>query len=253
MTDAELRLLRERGYHIERALFDDREVAELQNEADRLLTRTDLISQDNARCRWQPHYQTGELLFECFDPYFDISPVFVEYSRHPRLRELMGDVYGEPGHVCHNQFIYKPPGSKGYDLHQDYVGWPIFPKSFHTVAIALDTADEETGSIEVYTGCHRDGLMTPDDGHFHHLSADPFAGKLLVRLDLNPGDAAVFGCLLPHVSGPNRSPNRWRRTLFYCFNADSDGGDMRVRYYDYYHQWKREMAVEYGKPVLELR
>jgi hypothetical protein len=253
VTDAELQLLRDRGYHIERTLFDAREVAELQNESDRLLTRADLISQDNARCRWQPHHETGELLFECFDPYFDISPVFAEYSQHPRLRELMHKVYGEPGHVCHNQFIYKPPGSKGYDLHQDYVGWPIFPKSFHTVAIALDAADEETGSIEVYPGCHRDGLMTPDDGHFHHLSADQFAGKPLVRLDLNPGDAAVFGCLLPHVSGPNRSPNRWRRTLFYCFNADSDGGDMRARYYEYYHNWKRETAIEYGKPVLEFR
>jgi hypothetical protein len=253
VTDTELQSLRERGYHVERALFDTREVAELRSEADRLLTRTDLISPDNARCRWQPHCETGEPLFECFDPYFDISPLFAEYSRHPRLRALMHKIYGEEGHVCHNQFIFKPPGSKGYDLHQDYVGWPIFPKSFHTVAIALDAADDETGCIEAYAGCHRDGLLTPADGHFHQLSAERFAGKPLERLELAPGDAAVFGCLLPHVSGPNRSPNRWRRTLFYCFNADSDGGDMRTEYYEYYHQWKREIAVHHGKPVLEFR
>ncbi|HVX11778.1 MAG TPA: phytanoyl-CoA dioxygenase family protein [Pirellulales bacterium] len=253
MTDADLQGLRERGYHIERGLFDRDEVAELQCEADRLLTLTDLISRDNARCRWQPHYESGEMLFECFDPYFDISPFFAEFSQHPKLLEMVYKIYGEPGHVCHNQLIYKPPGSKGYDLHQDYIGWPIFPKSFHTVAIALDPSDEETGCIEAYAGCHQDGLLTPADNAFHHLSADRFVGKPCARLELEPGDAAVFGCLLPHVSGPNRSRDRWRRTLFYCFNAASDGGDMRLAYYEYYHQWKRDMAVEYGKPVLEFR
>lgn len=252
MTDAEMQLLRERGYHIERKLFKTDEIAELRQEADRLLTRTDLISQKNARCRWQAHFETGEMLFECFDPVFDISPLFAYYSRHPRLCQTMHRVYGEPAHVCHNQFIYKPPGSKGYDLHQDYVGWPIFPKSFHTVAIALDVADEETGCIEAYVGCHRDGLLTPADGHFHHLTADQFADKPRLRLELQPGDAAVFGCWLPHVSAPNRSRDRWRRTLFYCFNAASDGGDIRQQYYDYYQEWKRETAVEYGRPVLDF-
>lgn len=253
LNDHELDLLRDRGYHVERGLFDAREIAELQAEADRLLARTDLISQDNARCRWQPHYETGELLFECFDPYFDISPLFAAYSKHPRLTGMVHKIYGEPGRVCHNQFIYKPPGSKGYDLHQDYVSWPIFPKSFHTVAIALDAADEETGCIEVYEGGHLGGLLTPADGEFHQLEPEHIAGKKCVRLELAPGDAAVFGCLLPHASGANRSKNRWRRTLFYCFNADSDGGEMRQAYYEYYTGWKRELAVKYGKPVLELR
>lgn len=252
MTEADVQFLSERGYHIERRLFSAREVAELRDEADRLLTRTDLISQQNARCRWQPHYETGEMLFECFDPYFDISPLFARFARHPRLCDMMHRVYGEPAHVCHNQFIYKPPGSKGYDLHQDFVAWAIFPKSFHTVAIALDAADDETGCIEVYAGCHRGGLLTPDDGHFHLLSPDGFADKPREPLKLMPGDAAVFGCLLPHVSGPNRSRDRWRRTLFYCFNAHSDGGDIRQQYYDYYQQWKRQMAVEHGQPVLDF-
>lgn len=253
MNDSELQALGERGYHVERGLFNEAEVDLLRAEADRLLARKDLISQDNAHCRWQPHCETEELLFECFDPYFDISPLFAEYSQHPRLTDMVRKIYGEPGHVCHNQFIYKPPGSKGYTLHQDYVSWPIFPNSFHTVAIALDAADEETGCIEAYEGEHRRGLLTPEDGEFHQLKPEQFAGKQPVRLELAPGDAAVFGCLLPHVSSPNRSQDRWRRTLFYCFNAESDGGDMREAYYDYYAEWKRELAVKYGKPVLEFR
>lgn len=252
MTDADLVSLRERGFHVERGMFRALEIAELRREADRLLARTDLISQNNARCRWQAHRVTGEMLFDCFDPVYDISPVFAEYGRHPRLLELMAKVYGEPGHVCHNQLIYKPPGAKGYDLHQDYVGWPIFPKSFHTVAIALDASDEATGCIEVYAGCHLDGPLTAADGEFHLLSADRFAGKTPERLKLSPGDAAVFGCWLPHVSAPNHSRHRWRRTLFYCFNADSDGGDIRLAYYEYYHRWQREQAALHGAPVLEF-
>ena len=38
--------------------------------------RADLIATENIRCRWQPHVQTQECLFECFDPVIDISPVW---------------------------------------------------------------------------------------------------------------------------------------------------------------------------------
>jgi 2-aminoethylphosphonate dioxygenase len=252
MTPAELDAFQTQGFHIERGLFSEHELVLLRAEADRLLTRTDLISQQNSRCRWQPHLDSGEMLFECFDPYFDISPLFAKFAHHPRLREMMERIYGEPGHVCHNQFIYKPPGSKGYNLHQDYVSWPIFPKSFHTVAIALDPHDAETGCIQAYRGYHRNGLLTPADGEFHELTPDLFDPETVVPLELNSGDAAVFGCWLPHHSDGNRSHERWRRTLFYCWNADSDGGDMRVPYYEYYAGWKREMAAKWNKPVLEF-
>lgn len=247
LSARELSDFHERGYHIQRNLFDSNEVAELRREADRLLQRDDLISPDNMRCRWQPHYETGEMLFECFDPYFDLSPCFREYANHPHLTEMVRSLYGERGHVCHNQFIYKPPGSKGYSLHQDFIGWPIFPRSFMTVAIALDAADSETGCIEAFAGCHRAGYFGSADGEYHELSADQFDPNCLVRLELQPGDAAAFGCLLPHRSEPNTSPSRWRRTLFYCFNADSDGGEMREEYYSYYHNWKVENATQHGK------
>lgn len=252
MTPAELAAFHTEGYHVERGLFNTQELEIIRNEADRLLARTDLISEKNSRCRWNPHYETNEMLFDCFDPYFDLSPLLAEYAKHPRMNEMMRTIYGEPGHVCHNQLIFKQPGSKGYSLHQDYVSWPIFPKSFHTVAIALDGHDQQNGCIQAYRGYHRNRHLSPDDGAHHNLSPDMFDPASLTPLNLEPGDAVVFGCWLPHFSGNNQSRDRWRRTLFYCWNADSDGGEMREPYYEYYAGWKKEMAIQYGKPVLEF-
>jgi len=55
------------------------EMREADAEAKFLLSRTDLISTRNLRCRWQPIVETGECRFETFDPV--IGPV----SRLPRL------------------------------------------------------------------------------------------------------------------------------------------------------------------------
>ena len=129
---------RQEGYLIVRNLFSVEDIQEALEDAQRLTQRHDLIATENIRCRWQPHVKTQECLFECFDPVIDISPVCDRLAHDPRLLQVLGDLYGEEACLFKDKLIFKPPGAKGYDLHQDFIGWRDFPRSFLTALIAFD-------------------------------------------------------------------------------------------------------------------
>src|SRR5262249_14098860 len=134
-----------------------------------LLFRRELIDTANIRCRWQPHVETGECLFETFDPVIDLGPRCAAVATDARLLAALGDLYGEPAHLFKDKLIFKPPGAKGYDLHQDYISWDGFPRSFTTVLVPLDAADAENGCTRVWPGYHRAGYLSPLDGMYHSL------------------------------------------------------------------------------------
>jgi 2-aminoethylphosphonate dioxygenase len=245
LSAEQVRSYNDQGYLVVRGLLPDL-VAEADTEAEVLLQRRELIHSNNLRCRWQPHFQTGECLFETFDPVVDISPVCARVADDPRLLAVLGCLYGEPGCLFKDKLIFKPPGARGYGLHQDFIAWEGFPRSFITVLIPLDPSDRSNGCTEVYPGCHHNGCLAPEDGNYHELLPDCVAGMVSVPLELAPGDVAFFGCFTPHFSQPNRS-ERWRRQLYLSYNAHSDGGPQREQHYQQFHSWLRVKYAEYGK------
>jgi ectoine hydroxylase-related dioxygenase (phytanoyl-CoA dioxygenase family) len=236
----------QQGYAVIRRLFAESDIQEALEEADRLFQRRDLIASENIRCRWQPHVQTQECLFECFDPVIDIAPVCNRLAHDERLLQAIGELYGEKACLFKDKLIFKPPGAKGYDLHQDYIAWPNFPRTFLTAVIALDRTDTDNGCTVVYPGYQAQGCLSPEDGDYHPLSRELVDEARAVPLVLEPGDVAVFGCFTPHGSAPNRSA-RWRRQLYLSYNAFSDGGEQRQKHYDEFHVWLRKKYAEYGK------
>ena len=234
------------GFVIIRGVFSAERIAALAADAERVRGRTDLIDTDNIRCRWQNDADTGECRFDCFDPVIDLSATCERIARDPRLLEIVAAVYGEPACLFKDKLIFKSPGTLGYDLHQDYIGWESFPASFLTVVVAIDRADAESGATEVFSGYHSGGYLSPKDGQYHRLDAgavDPARG---VVLELDPGDIAIFSGYTPHRSGPNRS-GRWRRLLYLSYNAHGDGGDRRDRHYTEFRSWLQERYAEYGR------
>lgn len=236
----------EQGFLVLRGLYSPADLEQASDEADWLRGRTELISTRNLRCRFQTNVLTGECQFETFDPIVDIGPVCRRLAFDARLLSVLTQLYGDEPCLFKDKLIYKPPGVKGYGLHQDWIGWPGFPRSFLTVLLPLDDAAADNGCTEVFGGYHRNGSLSPEDGQYHELPpgiVEPWRGVLL---ELRRGDVAIFGGFTPHRSAPNRSP-RWRRQLYLSYNARNDGGDQRGKHYDEFHRWLRVKYAEYDK------
>jgi len=217
------------GYVILRDLFTASEMAELAAETECLSQREDLIDPFNLRCRYMPHHATGEPLFEVFDPVNDVAPVCRRFAHDPRIVDAVASIYGEPAALFKDKLIFKPPGAKGYDIHQDIpLSWADFPRSFLTVLIPIDPSDSANGCTQVYSGYH--GGFLSQDPNVYMLSPGAVDDSRRVDLILNPGDVAIFHGLTPHGSGPNRSDGM-RRAFFPSYNALSDGGDQRAAHY----------------------
>lgn len=229
------------GFVICAGLFTTAEVRQLSEEADRLLVeRGDLISPRNLRCRFQPDVTSGEPIFEVFDPVCDIGPVCAAIAEDRRIHAILTQLLGEPVCLFKDKLIYKPPGARGYDLHQDIPAtWPGFPQSFHTVLIAIDPMSTDNGCTVLYPAMHRRGFLATPGTNGYPLPDECVQGVDEVPLNLSPGDIAIFGGLVPHRSAPNRS-RRSRRALYLSYNAESDGGSMRDRHYREFHAWMRE-------------
>lgn len=234
------------GFLIVRQVFSPFELVGAVIECDQLLARRDLIDTANIRCRWQDHIVTKECLFECFDPVIDIGPVCETLARHGRILSILGQIYGEPAYLFKDKLIFKPPGAKGYDLHQDFIAWKDFPRSFTTVEIAIDPADRDNGCTEVFPEYHRQGCLSPEDGDYHSLPPETVDQHRAVPLQLQPGDIAIFGAFTPHRSSPNRT-ERWRRQLYLSYNSASDGGERRTEHYREFHAWLKVKYAQYGK------
>jgi hypothetical protein len=234
------------GFLIVRGLFTPEEIAAVAGEAETLAARKDLIDMRNLRCRWQPGCQDGECLFETFDPVIDLAPRCAGLARDPRLLAVLAELYGEPARLFKDKLIFKPPGARGYDLHQDFIAWPGFPRSFVTAVVAIDRCGTDNGCTVVFRGRHRDGCLSPEDGEYHPLPVETVDERDAVALELGPGDVAFFGCFMPHQSASNAS-GRWRRVLYLSYNAASDGGDRREQHYREFLAWLRKKYAEYGK------
>jgi hypothetical protein len=235
----------ERGFVVVRRFFDTGVMQQLDWEARDLWSDARrLVSPLNLRCRYQPHHATGEKLFECFDPVTDIAPGMDRAAHDERLLELLGAIYGQRAHLFKDKLIFKPAGAMGYPLHQDYISWRSFPRSFLTVLVPLDAAHEGNGCTVVYERYHRDGLLTPADGQFHPTPRELVCESRRQALVMEPGDIAIFHGFTPHESSPNRSSSP-RRQLYLSYNADDDGGDQRAAHYAEFHRW---LQAKYPKP-----
>jgi ectoine hydroxylase-related dioxygenase (phytanoyl-CoA dioxygenase family) len=241
LSHSQVNAYQEEGFLILRSVFSATTVEALGKEVDEIARQhRDRIDAKNMRVRFKPDTQTGEPIFEVFDPIADLSPIAYRMAHDERVLNILHDLYGEPAVLFKEKLIYKPPRSLGATLHQDWIAWPGFPESFLTVLVAIDPFTAEAGATEVYPGLHRRGYLSTKDGQHHYLEHDSL-GVSPVPLLLYPGDVAIFGCFAPHRSAPNNSSTS-RRGYFMSYNALSDGGDQYEKHYREFHDWIRRKA-----------
>jgi ectoine hydroxylase-related dioxygenase (phytanoyl-CoA dioxygenase family) len=250
LGEDQLQAWRDDGYLVFPDFFPADQIAAAAAEADQLLERhRALIDVHNLRTRFLPNVVAGGDQFECFDPVIDLSLECHRLALDPRLLAALGALYGEAACLFKDKLVYKPPGVKGYDLHQDYTPWASFPRSFLTLLIPLDPVDLDNGCTEVFPGYHKNGLLAGPGKPTYPLPPDAVDESRAVPLILNPGDVAVFDGFTPHRSAPNRSL-RWRRQFFPSYNKLSDGGHQRPQHYAEFRNWLKKKYEDYGKTGL---
>lgn len=143
----------------------------------------------------------------------DLDPVFARFSRQPRLAELVGTLGTSQPLLVQSMYIFKQPRIGGeVTAHQDHSFLWTDPPSALGLWFALEDATADNGCLWARPGGHTE----PPRRRFHRAPGGGTAFEVLdprelpldgmVPLEAPRGTCIVLHGLLPHRSGPNRSP-----------------------------------------------
>ncbi|OOZ16983.1 hypothetical protein BOW28_08290 [Solemya velum gill symbiont] len=166
----------------------------------------------------------GRLVRDRLDPLSRISEVFKELSNNNAITSIVSNLFDGDCHLFKDKLIYKPPGTTGYLLHQDYTRYSFtgIPASdILSVMIPTDPATEQSGAITIFSG-YTDKILPAPPGDPY--AADPSAVNLDegIMIELEPGDLLLFHSAAPHLSGPNLTHHP-KRAAFITYNHGKYG------------------------------
>jgi len=155
-------------------------------------------------------------------------------------------------------FFFCKPGNNlenGSTWHQDnYAGKAPFG-SYLNLALVLDDADEENGSLMIIPGSHKLGdlpcnpkanFAVDESGRLYNSS--PVGNNCEIPKDLpvlqlkyEKGDVLCVHGHLIHKADKNQHLTRWRRVMYFVYNNDGD---------PFWPGWtaKRELLDRYDSP-----
>lgn len=158
----------------------------------------------------------------------DLDPVFDQFSRGPALAELAHALGLAQALIWQSMYIFKQPGIGGeVRWHQDATFFDTTPISVTTFWFALEDATLANGCLWVEPGGHRGPLRerfvrNGRGASMEKLDATPWPdASSAVPLEVAAGSLVVFHGLLPHYSGPNRSPDSRHAYTLHATHADS--------------------------------
>jgi ectoine hydroxylase-related dioxygenase (phytanoyl-CoA dioxygenase family) len=150
-------------------------------------------------------------------------PEVLPWSCHPRLAELAARLLGvEAIRMWHDQALYKEPGGRRTDPHQDQPYWPMREPSTITAWVPFQDVDRHNGGMAFYPGSHRIGLKRFVDIFGDEEPEDIGRDELLagidpVHVEVPAGAVSFHHGLTAHFAEPNRSPELRRvHTVIYC-------------------------------------
>lgn len=145
----------------------------------------------------------------------DLDPVFARFSRQPALAQLVSELGVVEPQLIQSMYIFKQPRIGGEVVyHQDATFLYTEPLGVIGLWFALQDANEDNGCLYTVPGSHRRGLgrrfRRSASGGVEFEELDPRPLDLLaadeIPLCAKQGTLVVLHGLLPHRSGPNRSP-----------------------------------------------
>lgn len=137
-----------------------------------------------------------------------------------RVTEMMGPVFG-----AQSMFYFKPPTARGQALHQDNLFLQAHPETCIAAWIAIDDCDGENGGLKMVPGSHKYELVCPEEADqsesFTNAEIKLPNGMTAEQTELEAGDVLFFHGSMVHGSGPNRSADRFRRSLIFHYVPQS--------------------------------
>jgi len=184
----------------------DRAVADRKRNDHRSLEEKSLYEQSFMQCinLWEDHPGVLRLTF-----HRAIAAAAAKLIGVPRLR------------LWHDQALYKEPGGRFTEPHQDQPYWPMDEIDTLTAWIPFDGSTRESGCMGYVPGSHRVGLrrfvniFTADES-VKILEDEKIAGVAPVFVEVPHGGVAFHHGLTVHLAKPNKSA-RMRRvhTMIY--------------------------------------
>jgi len=220
------------GYLHVPQVFTQAEVASFQQESDRLTTSLTFKDTPGVPLRTT---LSGERIRDRLDPVMAHSPVFRAVAQDARIQRWVSAILQDQAYLFKDKLILKPPGTAGYELHQDYAYYrqtELPPDAIVSVQISLDAACAKNGSIIFYPHLHHRTLPAPQG---NPLDVDPAAvhNKPRHATDTAAGDIVLFHSLTPHCSEFNQTLAA-RRTLYLTYSGCRYGN----QYTNYYQKRK---------------
>ncbi|MGY6501357.1 MAG: phytanoyl-CoA dioxygenase family protein [Acidimicrobiales bacterium] len=158
----------------------------------------------------------------------DLDPVFAEFSHSPALGEVARGVGMVDPVLLQSMYIFKQPNIGGeVTCHTDHTFLWTDPLSVTGFWFALEDATTENGCLYALPGGHRLPAKkrfrraTGGGTDFEVFDDTEYPLEGIVPLEAAAGTLVVLHGLLPHLSGPNRSPRSRHAYTLHAVEADA--------------------------------
>lgn len=203
-----------------RALLSPEEVAEIRDVFMEQVARDRSVGHDDHLPENDPLALFPRLVHPHRRPELEVGKLSRRWMLDPRIMsrvtELMGPVF-----AAQSMFYFKPPTARGQAMHQDNLFLQAHPETCLAVWIAVDDCDGENGGLKMVPGSHRYELVCPEEAdQSESFTKDEIKlpdGMVAEQTEMKAGDVLFFHGSMVHGSGPNRSADRFRRSLIFHY------------------------------------
>jgi len=241
LTEEHLRVFARDGYLVVPAMFDADEMKSISSWVDEVQSWPEA---QGGAWKYFENTEDGLRLLSRVERIVKFHSEFRELTASNRMLGACAQLFGEPAVLFKDKINFKLPGAGGFDLHQDVqAGWNRYGSLHITVSVAIDSADLESGCLELVGGLHSRGLLGSE---WEPLTEDHIKGANLAPIKAQPGDAVFFDSYAPHRSGPNRSQQQ-RRLLYVTYGKAADGDQMEKYYQDKFENYPPDIERQQGR------
>ena len=184
---------------------------------------------------------------QCMNLWED-HPEVAPLTFHQRIGQAAAELLGVPAlRLWHDQALYKEPGGRETDAHQDHPYWPIKETASVTAWIPFAGSTIASGAMGYIPGSHRVGMRKFVNIFFGEpldiLNEPEIAGLEPVFVEVPRGGVAFHHGLTVHLARPNTTESdRAVHTIIYFPDGSTRG-------YPYPHFAVDRSAIEMGAAI----